>query len=103
MTRTRKTLQRLWRAATTDGCTASPDLIFYACCARHDRDYATGTDCLGRPLNRAQADARLLDCMRRTAVRQSVLYRPVPYIYYAAVRLFGGPRWLLDRRKAPRP
>lgn len=89
----RRTLRRLWASAADDGCTAAPDLIFYACCRQHDRDYQTHADQLGRPINRAEADRRLRRCMQITARGAPLFYRLLPWVYWAAVRIAGGRFW----------
>lgn len=72
-------------AFKTDGCTASPDLTFRDCCEQHDRDY------YDQNISRVEADKRLRDCMRKDG------YMVLPWLYYAAVRLFGGYFW--DRHR----
>lgn len=75
---------------TSDGCTMSPDFDFRDCCVRHDLDYWRGD------MTRAQADARLRECIQTRG------YFVLPWIYWVGVRLFGGPRFNKNKeRKLP--
>jgi hypothetical protein len=89
--------RQLRRKATTNGCTASPELWYHRCCNRHDRDYATGADETGKPITRAQADARLFACMVEARSGWPVTGAIVPAIYWLAVRLFGRKFWKRQR------
>ena len=75
-----------------DGCTASPDLRIYDACLEHDRDYTTRRDEKGRILSRFKADNRFLHNMRKAAPNWLVR-NTLPFVYYAAVRVFGGAFW----------
>lgn len=61
----------------SDGCTAAPDLTFRECCVEHDVAYRSGK------IKRSEADARLRECMRAHG------YVVLPWVYWAAVRIFG--------------
>ena len=74
-----------WKAIgkqVSDGCTNSPDFNFTHCCVDHDNDYErqTGT--------RAQADKKLRKC-----IQESWGGIFLPWIYWGAVRIFGGSHW----------
>ena len=75
-----------------DGCTASPDLWFHDACTEHDRDYSVQLDENGRKLSRFKADNRFLRNMRKDAPNW-IIRNTLPFVYYAAVRVFGGAFW----------
>lgn len=75
-----------------DGCTASPELWFHDACMEHDRDYGTRRDERGNFISRFQADNRFLRNMRKAAPNW-LIRNTLPFIYYGAVRLFGGAYW----------
>ena len=76
-----------------DWCTGAPDGWAAPCCRAHDHAYSTGTDMAGRKVTRAQADADMRRCLQAIAKRRGLLARPVPWIYWTAVRLFGWAFW----------
>lgn len=76
-----------------DWCTGAPDGWAAPCCREHDRAYSTHTDRDGRPITRAAADADMRRCLQAIAAKRSPLAKPVPWIYWAAVRIFGGLFW----------
>lgn len=61
-----------------DGCTNAPDLNAADCCAEHDYHYQD------LDLTRAQADKKLRKCMQKKG------WIILPWIYWGAVRIFGG-------------
>ncbi len=61
----------------TDGCTMSPNLVFYSCCVDHDVDYATGE------VSREEADRKLRQCI------SSKNYPILCWVYWLSVRLMG--------------
>lgn len=71
--------------AYSDGCSSSPDFNFTACCDEHDYYYATHETIDEQPISRKEADRRLRKCIQ--AHWGGLL---LPWIYWAAVRLFGG-------------
>lgn len=71
----------------SDGCTNAPDLNFTTCCDEHDYHYANHVTTDGQPITRAEADARLRKCISRKG------YKALPWIYWVAVRIFGGSHW----------
>lgn len=75
-----------------DGCTASPDLWFHSACVEHDRDYTAHYDENGRQLSRLRADNRFLRNMRKAAPNW-LIRNTLPFLYYGAVRVFGGAFW----------
>lgn len=75
-----------------DGCTASPDLWFHDACMEHDRDYATRRDEKGYFISRFKADNRFLRNMRKAAPNW-LIRNTLPFVYYAAVRVFGSAFW----------
>lgn len=79
-----------------DGCTSVPDLTYRRCCDEHDIHYRTGKTLAGKPITRAQADARLFACMKRTGVTPVVGRLIVPAVFWLGVRLFGGRAWKGD-------
>lgn len=81
------------RALNGDGCTSAPDLTYRRCCDEHDIHYRTGKTLDGRPITRAQADARLFKCMKRTGVTPVVGRLIVPAIFWLGVRLGGRGAW----------
>ncbi len=89
----REEARRAWALVKGDGCTSAPDLWYADCCARHDADYTTGTDETGRRISRAAADARFRACMQRTAAPLPISRRLLPWVYWAAVRVFGWRHW----------
>src|SRR3990167_3710815 len=103
----RKTLRATAAALKADGCSSSPDLFFKECCDEHDVYYRTGKDAEGRPVTRAQADARLRRCQHRFArLRQKgvvPLIGPwfwrtaVPWLYWLGVRVGGRRVWNAHR------
>lgn len=68
----------LLKGYTFDGCTNAPNLNVEACCNRHDYDYQD------LKITRRAADKKLRKCMQR----QGWIF--LPWIYWAAVRIFGG-------------
>lgn len=81
------------KALNGDGCTASPDFAYTACCDEHDVAYRTGKDLNGKPITRYQADKRLYKCMKRAGITPVMGKWIVPQIYFWAVRLFGKGNW----------
>ena len=75
-----------------DGCTASPDLWFYDACNIHDCDYLYHHDEHGRILSRLAADNRFFHNMRKDAPNW-IIRNTLPFVYYGAVRVFGGAFW----------
>ena len=75
--------RHLRRKLRGDGCNDAPDLNFRLCCERHDRAYAVG----GRPSRRKHADAVLRYCI------SSHGHPILAWVYWIAVRLFGGKHW----------
>lgn len=71
----------------TDGCTLSPDFDFKTCCDWHDIRYRENPE----RISRADADAKLRRCIRRKG------YLVLPWLYWGAVRLFGGAFWRESR------
>lgn len=71
-----------------DGCTSSPDLNFIDCCNRHDYDYQNMS------MSRARADKRLRQCMSKRG------WIVLPWLYWAAVRVFGGNHFKRKQREA---
>lgn len=82
--------KQLAAALGGDGCSSSPDLFYRPCCDRHDIHYRTGLTIDGDPITRAQADAQLRDCMKRHGKTPIVGRWLLPWVYWAAVRTFGG-------------
>jgi len=58
----------------------------------HDKDYATRRNEKGIFISRFQADNRFLRHMRKDAPNW-VIRNTLPFLYYAAVRVFGGAFW----------
>lgn len=87
-----------WRLIKGDGCTAAPEFTFTPCCDEHDRHYMTHTEANGRSITRAEADRRFLECCRRNAPPIPILGPLLPFIYFAAVRLFGGRYWRKNQK-----
>lgn len=75
-----------------DGCTSAPDLWFHRACMEHDADYAIKIDEFDRPITRLQADNRFLTNMRKDAPNW-IIRNTLPFLYYAAVRIFGFAYW----------
>ena len=65
-------------------CTGVPDLIFSKACKRHDMAYT-------RAIGRKKADLMFLKDMLKIAKRHryAVLFVPIAYLYFTAVRIFG--------------
>lgn len=87
-----------WKAAKTNGCSASPDLWMTEDCNNHDRMYAFKADEDGNPISRWTADWKFLKAMRKsapgvTAVDRFIIRNTIPTFYWAAVRLFGWKYW----------
>lgn len=78
--------QQVFDDKRSDGCTNAPDLHYRPCCEQHDTDY---TDCAK---TRAQADRDLRLCMKRRGLTWVGRY-VLPWVYWAAVRLFGASHW----------
>lgn len=77
-------LSTLRRVRTkTDGCTSSPDFNFVQCCIEHDINYRDNPN----EITRADADKRLRKCI------QAKGFIILPWLYWSAVRLFGGNAW----------
>lgn len=89
----RKEMCALWKIATTDGCTSSPDWWYHECCNDHDRAYRTGVDRRGKPTTRAKADKALFLCMTRRRKGMPISGILIPSFYWLAVRLFGWRFW----------
>ena len=65
-----------------DGCTSAPDFNFgYDCCGEHDFHYQA-TD-----ITRKEADRLLRECIQKKG------YVVLPWVYWAAVRMFGRGLW----------
>ena len=79
-------IRRKARALKSDGCTGVPD-FYLDCCLEHDIHYRTGKTLGGKPLTRAQADARLRRCIQSRSVFG--WFSPMSWWRWAAVRLFG--------------
>lgn len=75
-----------------DGCTSAPELWFHSACMIHDQDYETKIDEDGNSITRKQADERFLQNMKK-ASPNALVRITLPYLYYAAVRIFGGSYW----------
>lgn len=75
-----------------DGCTSAPELWFHEACNEHDRDYTTHRDEKGILIKRIHADNRFLRNMRNAAPNW-IVRNTLPFMYYAAVRVFGGAFW----------
>lgn len=90
-------IRAAWRRLKGDGCTGAPDLWFSACCRDHDAAYTFGTDANGTPTTRKAADLALLRCTQAALTNRPAILRPLPWLFYFAVRLFGRFYW-----KAPR-
>lgn len=82
-------IAELAAALKGDGCTSSPDLFYRRCCDEHDIYYRTGRDLDGNPISRAEADRRLRNCMRAAGKTPVIGRHLLPWVYWAAVRLFG--------------
>lgn len=67
-------------------CTFSPDKPFNKCCAQHDVDY------MRKQFTRYEADKLFLNCMLNIAGKRPHIIA-MAYIYYYAVRMFGGFFW----------
>lgn len=87
-----------WHLIKGDGCTGAPDMTFTSCCTDHDRHYTTHTHASGAPITRARADAAFLQCCKRHAPPIPVLGPLIPYLYWLAVRLFGGAFWRKSKK-----
>ena len=61
----------------SDGCTSAPDLNVRNCCEEHDVHYALAD------IPRSEADKKLRHCMKERG------WRVLPWVYWAAVRIFG--------------
>lgn len=77
-----------------DHCTAAPELFYSACCQQHDREYATGLDGSGQPITRFQSDMAFLKCCKERRKFYPITGLVIPWMYFLAVRIFGGRRWL---------
>lgn len=67
----------------TDGCSNSPDFTFSECCIEHDINYRKNPD----QITRSEADKRLRQCIGEHGLIV------LPWLYWAAVRLFGRKSW----------
>ena len=76
-----------------DGCTASPDLFYRACCDEHDVHYRTGKTVDGTVITRATADRRLFRCMKRAGKTPLLGRFLIPLVYWCAVRVFARRAW----------
>lgn len=83
----------------SDGCTCSFNLRIRPCCEKHDWMYWRG----GRFSSRKRADILFRQCIIRHGKRLGGVYVPfycmVAWMYYFAVRLFGGRKFDRLRRK----
>lgn len=77
-----------------DHCTAAPELFYSECCKQHDVEYSTGMDSDGKPLTRYQSDMAFLKCCKLRRKNYPITGLLIPWMYFFAVRLFGGRRWL---------
>lgn len=64
-----------------DGCTGAPDLKYHTACRHHDWHYRNGTNRL---------DRQLADDLFWLNLRQRGASAPIAFVYWLAVRLFGG-------------
>ena len=85
--------------AKPDGCTASPELWYHACCNRHDLDYMTGRDERGQVISRFEADRRFFRCMRQAGKSLPVRGLVLPAVYFLAVRVAGWWWWNRSRKQ----
>jgi hypothetical protein len=68
-------------AFKSDGCSVAPDFNFTQCCLEHDKAYWRGGTCA----ERRAADQALKRCITENG------HGFMSNVYYASVRLFGGP------------
>lgn len=81
-----------------DGCSRAPDLFYRSCCDEHDIHYRTGMTLAGVSLTRKQADTRFRKCLQKNGKTPILGTFILPWIYYAAVRLFGESSWNRDKK-----
>ena len=91
--RLQDTSKALAAAVRADGCTASPEFFYTECCNAHDVAYRTGVSVTGFPITRREADRQLYQCMHQLGHTPILGRWVIPWIYWTAVRLFGGFAW----------
>lgn len=85
--------KQLAAALKGDGCSSAPDLFYRECCDEHDVHYRTGKTIDDQPITRAEADRQLRLCMMEHGQTPIVGRWLLPWVYWTAVRLFGGSSW----------
>ena len=89
-------IRQMAKSLGGDGCSGPTIPLFVDCCDQHDIAYRTHSDEFGDPITRAEADARMRECIQsRDPLGEASV---VAQWRFVALRMFG---WLYWRRRTP--